>query len=102
MVKEKDENVVVVGVVKCAECGDSLTIIETEDGGLGCIPFEGPEKNLLAGYTKMRNGEVRYIGYNGQIYNREEALAKFGRSEVAHQDAKMRAAEGTAIKLGRR
>jgi len=100
MAKEKDENV--VGVVKCAECGGSLTIIETEDGGLGCIPFEGPEKNLLAGYTKMRNGEVRYIGYNGRIYTREEALSKFGRSEVAHQDAKMRAAEGTAIKLGRR
>ena len=100
MAKEKDENV--VGVVKCAECGGSLTIIETEDGGLGCIPFEGPEKNLLAGYTKMRNGEVRYIGYNGQIYTREEALAKFGQSEVDHQDAKMKAAESTAIKLGRR
>ena len=91
----------VIGTVACPGCGGSLTIIETEDG-LGCLPFEGPEKNLLAGYTKMRNGEVRYIGYGGQIYNREEALAKFGRSEVAHQDAKMRAAEGMAIKLGRR
>lgn len=92
----------VIGTVACPGCGGSLTIIETEDGGLGCIPFEGPEKNLLAGYTKMRNGEVRYIGYGGQIYNREEALAKFGQSEVDHQDAKMKAAESTAIKLGRR
>lgn len=91
----------VIGTVACPGCGGSLTILETEDG-LGCLPFEGLEAELLAGYTKTRSGGVRYIGYNGQIYTREEALAKFGQSEVDHQDAKMKAAESTAIKLGRR
>lgn len=92
----------VVGTVTCPGCGGSVTIVEDEEGSLGCIPFEGPEKDLLAGYTKMRSGEVRYIGYDGQAYTREAALEKFGEAEVSHQDAKMKAAEGTVIKLGRR
>ena len=90
------------GVVTCPGCGGSLTIVETEAGDLGCLPFTGPESRLLAGYTKMRSGEVRYIGYNGQAYGRDEAIAKFGQAEVDHQDAKMQEAESTAIKLGGR
>jgi len=85
----------------CPWCGCDLELTEDENGTLGCIPFTGLEAGLLAGYTKMRNGDVRYVGYNGVVYGREEAIAKFGKSEVDHQDAKAKAAEGNAVKLGK-
>ena len=89
-----------LGVVKCSLCGGSLAIIVGEEG-LGCIPFKGIEKNLLAGITKTRSGEVRYVGPNAELYTRAEALAKFGEAEVGHQDNKMAAAQQTAIQIGR-
>ena len=86
--------------VTCPECHLTLEIIETEDG-LGCIPFEGPEAGILTGYTRMRNGAVRYIGPNAITYSREEALAKFGADEVAYQDAKMKENAGRVFKIGK-
>jgi len=86
--------------VECPGCHSLLEIMETEDG-LSCIPFEGPEAGLLTGYTRMRNGAVRYIGPNAVTYSREEALAKFGAEEVAFQDAKMKENAGRVVKLGK-
>ena len=87
----------------CPGCGCDLELTEDENGTLGCIPFTGPENALLAGYTKMRNGAMVYIGFDGQKYNRADAIAKFGQAEVDLQDEKMKNVEasGGAIKLGR-
>lgn len=76
-----------------------LDDIGTEDGGLGCIPFEGPEAGLLVGSTRMRNGAVMYIGPASEKYTREEAIEKFGQAEVDFQDEKAKKAE--PIKLGK-
>ena len=87
--------------VTCCACGAELEIVETEDGGIGCIPFKGPEAELLTGYTRMRNGAVRYIGPNAITYSREEAIAKFGQAEVDFQDEKMKENAGRVFKIGK-
>jgi len=85
--------------VECPECGATLEIVGTEDGGLGCIPFTGPEAGLLVGSTRMRNGAVMYIGPAGEKYTRADAVEKFGQAEVDFQDEKAKKVE--PVKLGK-
>jgi len=90
------------GSTCCPSCGCELEIIEDADGGLGCIEFTGPEALLLTGYVRTRNGVIMFVGPDGTAYNRADAVARFGLSEVEHQERKAAAADrSSVIKLGR-
>lgn len=86
----------------CCQCG-SMIEVEIEDEGegcaLGCIPWTGPEKGLLAGLLTMRDGTRIYRGPQGESWTREEAIVNTSQGEVEWWDAK---ALSQVIQLGRR
>ena len=87
--------------IVCPNCGASIVVSEDEEGKLECIPFTGPESKLLAGYLKMRNGIILYIGPDGAKYTRKAAIKKFGQSEVDLQDQQMKTPEDSGFHIGR-
>ena len=87
--------------IVCPNCGAPIVVSEDKEGKLECIPFTGPESKLLAGYLKMRNGMILYIGPDGTKYTRHAAIEKFGQSEVDLQDQQMKNHEDTGLHIGK-
>ena len=88
--------------IVCPNCRAQITVSEDEEGKLTCIPFTGPESKLLAGYLKMRNGLILYVGFDGAQYMRQAAIEKFGQNEVDLQDQRMENYEDACFHIGRK
>ena len=88
--------------IVCPNCGAPIVVSEDIEGNLTCIPFMGPESKLLAGYLKMRNGIILYIGPDGAKYTRQAAIKKFGQNEVDLQDQRMKNYEDACFHIGRK
>lgn len=86
----------------CCQCGGMIEIDiedESDSCALGCIPWEAPERVLLAGLITLRDGTRVYRGPQGESWTREEAIEHTSPDEVAWWDAK---AVSQAIRVGRR
>jgi len=87
--------------IVCPNCRAQITVSEDEEGKLTCIPFTGPESKLLAGYLKMRNGLILYVGFDGAQYMRQAAIEKFGQNEVDLLDQRMKTSEDIGFHIGK-